>query len=137
MKDLDFTLHSQLKQDCFHICEFCLCLVLLVNDSRFPWLILVPTLDNLTELHQVPAQFRDQLFLEIEAASHTLEQLDHVTKINVAALGNQVPQLHIHVIGRSMSDAAWPSPVWGVGTSVPYDPKGRERMEMFLKSTIC
>ena len=137
MKDPDFTLEKQLKQDCFQICEFSLCLVLLMNDSRFPWLVLVPTLANLTELHQIPAQYREQLFLEIEAASHALQQLHNILKINVAALGNQVPQLHIHVIGRSPSDAAWPGPVWRVGSSVPYETTGKDRMESFLKSAIC
>jgi diadenosine tetraphosphate (Ap4A) HIT family hydrolase len=80
----------------------------------------VPRIAGLRDLHDVPRAERTQLFDEIEAVSTTLQALVRPHKLNVAALGNQVPQLHIHVIARKMDDAAWPAPVWGSGPAVPY-----------------
>ena len=91
-----------------------------MNDARFPWLILVPALADLRELHDVPVSSRTDLFNEIDQSSRALDAVAAPFKINVAALGNQVPQLHIHVIARQQDDAAWPNPVWGSGAAVPY-----------------
>lgn len=125
-----FAVHRQLLQDCSVIGDTELCRVLLMNDARFPWLVLVPRLVNLRDLHEVATTHRNQLFDDIEAASITVKALIDADKINVAALGNQVPQLHVHVIGRLTSDDAWPGPVWGSGEPIPYEPsaqKDRER----------
>ncbi|MEM9620206.1 MAG: HIT domain-containing protein [Pseudomonadota bacterium] len=117
---MSFQLHPQLAADTLWITDLPLCRVLLMNDSRYPWLILVPRLAELRDLHHVPATDQPQLWQEIMQASTILETLTQPHKLNVAALGNQVPQLHIHVIARQQDDAAWPGPVWGVGSAQPY-----------------
>ena len=116
----NFQLHPRLDQDCFHLCDLALSQVLLMNDARYPWCILVPREPNLSDLHDLPNSMRETLFTEIEKVSVALKNLFNAEKINVAALGNQVPQLHIHVIARHSEDAAWPGPVWGVGATEPY-----------------
>lgn len=115
-----FELHHRLAADCFLIGEFTLSCVLLMNDSRFPWCILVPRRDALRDLHDLAEIDRVALFDEIDLVSRVLTKRDRVDKINVAALGNQVAQLHVHVVARRIDDAAWPAPVWGFGTAVPY-----------------
>jgi diadenosine tetraphosphate (Ap4A) HIT family hydrolase len=94
--------------------------LLLMGDRRFPWCILVPRIPELTELHQLDAALRPRLFDEIDAVSRALLARPSITKINVGALGNLVPQLHVHVVGRHAADAAWPGPVWGSGAAEPY-----------------
>lgn len=115
-----FTLHEKLAADTESVADLPLCSCLLMRDARFPWLILVPRLPAMRELHDVPNTHREQLFNEIEQVSAALQNLTRAHKLNVAALGNQVPQLHVHVIARQTDDAAWPGPVWGVGTAEPY-----------------
>ena len=115
-----FVLHPQLANDCLPVVDLNLSIVLLMNDRRFPWLILVPQRPGLRDFHEIVVEDRATLFREIEACSNVLLELPNITKMNVAALGNQVPQLHVHVIGRSTQDVAWPGPVWGVGESQPY-----------------
>ena len=116
----DFSVHSKLLADCILVGDSEVSRVLLMNDKRFPWLILVPRINGLRDFHEVPEEHRTALFNEIDQASRCVEKLIDAEKVNVAALGNQVPQLHVHVIGRLSSDEAWPGPVWGVGTPVPY-----------------
>ncbi|MEZ4280815.1 MAG: HIT domain-containing protein [Myxococcota bacterium] len=115
-----FSLHPRLAADCFDLGSLPLCQVLLMNDERFPWCILVPRIPDLRDLHDVPREHRTALFDEIERVSNALQQRHRADKMNVAALGNVVPQLHVHVIARTTTDAAWPAPIWGVGTAVPY-----------------
>ena len=118
---MGFSLHSKLVSDTINLGSFQLCEVLLMNDCRFPWVILVPRVPDLKDFHQIPAQHREVLFQEIEKTSKTIQSHWEVDKMNVAALGNQVSQLHIHVIGRRKTDDAWPNPVWGQGTPIPYE----------------
>jgi diadenosine tetraphosphate (Ap4A) HIT family hydrolase len=115
-----FELHHRLAADCFDVGALPLCQVLLMNDSRFPWCILVPRRPSLRDFHDVARADRIPLYDEIDAVSRALVQLTAPHKINVASLGNQVPQLHVHVIARRTTDAAWPAPVWGSGAGVPY-----------------
>ncbi|NJN52033.1 MAG: HIT domain-containing protein [Gammaproteobacteria bacterium] len=115
-----FTLHPRLAADCFDLGPLDLCQLLLMNDDRYPWCILVPRLPDLRDLHDVPREVRITLFDEIERVSNALQKISNAQKMNVAALGNVVPQLHIHVIARHTADAAWPGPVWGVGETHPY-----------------
>ena len=115
-----FELHHRLAADCFLIGEFGLSRALLMDDSRFPWCILVPRRDALRDLHDLDATDRVALFDEIDVVSRVLMEVGEADKINVAALGNQVPQLHVHVIARRADDAAWPAPVWGSGTAIRY-----------------
>jgi diadenosine tetraphosphate (Ap4A) HIT family hydrolase len=97
-----------------------LCRVLLMNDRRFPWLILVPERDSVREIHELSPADRAALIEEIALGSGVLERLFHPDKLNVGALGNVVPQLHVHVVARTAGDPAWPGPVWGSGAAVPY-----------------
>ncbi len=115
-----FELHPRLAADGIKLGELPLCTVLLNNDSRFPWCILVPRLTGLRDLHEVPPSQRDALFAEIERVSVALQEIGRADKMNVAALGNMVPQLHVHVIARRTTDAAWPNPVWSAPGATPY-----------------
>ena len=133
----NFTLHPKLAEDCEQVTNLDLCKVLLMNDRRFPWLILVPQRANLRDFHEIAPDDRGALFNEIERCSQLLANLPDITKINVAALGNQVPQLHVHVIGRSIHDAAWPGPVWGVGTTEPYSSEELNGRTMHLKAQLA
>ena len=117
----DFDLHPQLAADTVEVERWACCTVLLMNDATYPWLILVPQRPALRELHDLSAGDLAQATSEIVRASQALEQLFQPVKINVAALGNMVPQLHIHIIARFEDDPAWPKPVWGVTPAVPYD----------------
>lgn len=115
-----FQLHERLKRDTFEVTELKLCLALLMNDSSVPWLILVPKREGVSEIHALPKEDRAQLIEEVSAVSEAIEEIYSPDKINIGALGNIVPQLHIHVIGRSKGDRAWPGPIWGQGEAVPY-----------------
>ncbi|HTO58123.1 MAG TPA: HIT family protein [Pseudomonadales bacterium] len=115
-----FELHPRLAADGIEVGKLALSTLLLNNDSRFPWCILVPRLEGLRDFHEVPAARRSELFSEIERVSIALGAIGRADKMNVAALGNMVPQLHIHVIARRTDDAAWPTPVWNAPGAVPY-----------------
>ncbi len=115
-----FSLHPQLAADTFVVDDWPLCRVLLMNDARFPWLILVPRKNGLRDFDEVAAQDKPALLAEIDRASCALRAETSAEKMNVAALGNMVPQLHMHVVARFSDDAAWPAPIWGVGEAVPY-----------------
>jgi diadenosine tetraphosphate (Ap4A) HIT family hydrolase len=117
-----FVLHPRLEADTAFIADFALSRVLAMNDARYPWLILVPRREHLIELHDLTAADRAMLIEEIARAGNALKTFSKATKINVGALGNLVPQLHIHIVARHPGDAAWPGPVWGQGTPVPYEP---------------
>jgi diadenosine tetraphosphate (Ap4A) HIT family hydrolase len=116
-----FTLHPRLAADTIALGDWPLCRLLLMNDARFPWVILVPARPDLREIHDLPPADRAKLIEEIAQASALIQQAFMADKMNVAALGNQVPQLHIHVIARFASDPAWPNPVWE--STVPKPPK--------------
>jgi diadenosine tetraphosphate (Ap4A) HIT family hydrolase len=132
-----FSLHPQLDADTSVVAELPLCRCLLMHDARYPWLILVPRIDGLKELHEVPPEAREKLFDEIERASRALQKVAHAHKLNVAALGNQVPQLHIHVIARQLDDPAWPGPVWGVGAAEPYTAQDKKELITTLNSELA
>ena len=119
---LEFTLHPRLEGDTTVVADWTLSRVLAMNDARYPWLVLVPRRAELTEMHDLPASDRAVLMEEIARASAALKSLTGAAKINVGALGNLVPQLHIHVVARNPGDFAWPGPVWGQGTAQPYEP---------------
>ena len=118
-----FNLHETLARDTVEIVRWPLCRVLLMNNSRYPWLILVPAQLNLTELHDLDSADQTVLMSEITRASQALAALYAPDKINVGALGNTVPQLHIHVIARFRADDGWPGPVWGTYPAIPYETK--------------
>lgn len=115
-----FALDSRLQQDTLLIGDFPLCRLLLSNDSNYPWFILVPRRSEITEIFELDAQEQLQLWQETTALSGLLKRLFNADKLNVAALGNVVSQLHMHVIVRRRTDAAWPAPVWGKHPAQPY-----------------
>ena len=117
---MPFTLHPTLARDTVEVARLPLCRVLLMRDRRFPWLILVPERESVREIHELTAGDRAVLIEEIALASEALSRLVRPDKLNVGALGNVVPQLHVHVVARFATDPAWPGPVWGSGTAVPY-----------------
>ena len=117
---MSFALDPRLAADTLPIGDLKLSRALLMNDTRYPWLILVPRRPNLSEIVELAAQDRAALMDEIAAASALLRALPHVDKLNVGALGNIVKQLHVHVLGRTVGDPAWPGPVWCVGARQPY-----------------
>ncbi|MDD5271315.1 MAG: HIT domain-containing protein [Methylovulum sp.] len=117
-----FQLHPQLQQDCVVVGHFELCQLLLMNDSQYPWFILVPQVQGLRELYEL-SKGQQQLFMEESAyLAEQLAVLYQADKMNIAAIGNLVPQLHIHHIVRYQTDKAWPAPVWGKFAAIPYGP---------------
>ncbi|HYC16609.1 MAG TPA: HIT domain-containing protein [Pseudolabrys sp.] len=116
-----WSLHPQLTRETVPIGDMPLVRVLLANDANYPWLILVPRLPALVELIDLEENAQVQLIGEVAAAARALKAVTECDKLNIAALGNQVPQLHVHVIARRRTDAAWPKPVWGVKPPLAYD----------------
>ncbi|MBF0438461.1 MAG: HIT family protein [Magnetococcales bacterium] len=116
----DFALHPALARDALFIDKWSVCQLLLMNDSRYPWLILVPERVGLRDLDDLTIEESRGVWDDMALASRLLRTLYQPDKINVAALGNMVPQLHIHVIARFRGDDAWPHPVWGQHPSRPY-----------------
>ncbi|MBB99015.1 MAG: diadenosine tetraphosphate hydrolase [Rhodobacteraceae bacterium] len=126
----DFTLDDRLAGDSLAVLDLDLCTVRLMNDARYPWLLLVPMRADVTELVDLGADDRLRLIEEIAGASKALKAVSGCDKLNVGALGNMVPQLHVHIVARFVGDAAWPGPVWGAGAAEPYpDGAGRELAE--------
>lgn len=122
-----FVLHPTLAADTLELARWPLSRVLLMNDSRYPWLILVPQHPGLRELHHLSPPDQGRLMEEIERVSRALEMAFQPDKINVGALGNLVEQLHIHVVARFRDDDAWPAPVWGKLPRLPYAPEALAR----------
>ena len=120
MSDTSFVLDARLQNDTHHIASLSLCDVLLMNDARFPWLVLVPRRTGMSEICDLPADDQALLWREVTLASRALRSLEPFDKLNLGALGNIVRQLHVHVVGRREGDAAWPGPVWGGGAASPY-----------------
>jgi diadenosine tetraphosphate (Ap4A) HIT family hydrolase len=115
-----FTLHPQLAKDGIELAQFPLCKLLLCNDSAYPWFILVPKIANISEIYQLDWQDQQQLLNESSLLSELLMQVFAGDKMNVAALGNVVEQLHVHHVVRFKSDAQWPKPIWGQQALTPY-----------------
>ncbi|AOT07311.1 HIT domain-containing protein [Pseudoalteromonas luteoviolacea] len=115
-----FELAPELQRDCIELAQWPLSKVLLMNDSQYPWFILVPQVDGAREIIDLTEQQQQQFWLESKQLSELLIGVFSPDKLNVAALGNMVPQLHVHHIARFISDVAWPKPVWGLHPTVPY-----------------
>ena len=116
-------LHPQLADDTAPVIELPLCEVRLMDDANHPWLVLVPRVAEMIEIIDLDPARRLQLTAEIDQASRALKALFKPHKLNIAALGNLVPQLHVHVIARYTDDIAWPRPVWGAANARPYAPE--------------
>ena len=115
-----FSLHPQLAADTIPVGDLALSSVLLMDDARFPWFILVPRRPGASEMTDLSEDDGAVLMSELRIATRVMLELGKPDKVNVGALGNLVPQLHVHVVGRFRSDPAWPGPVWGHGARTPY-----------------
>jgi len=115
-----FELALELKRDCIELADWPLCKVLLLNDSQYPWFILVPRQNDLKEIIDLSEQDQIVFIKESAILSKLIQEVFNPDKLNVAAIGNMVPQLHIHHIARFKSDVAWPAPVWGKFPAKPY-----------------
>ena len=124
---LSFTLDPKIAADSVFVADLPLCQLRLMNDARYPWLLLVPQRAE-TEIFELAPPDRAMLLDEIAQASAALKAVTACHKLNVAAIGNVVRQLHVHVIARFTDDASWPRPVWGVGEAVAYEPAKRDRL---------
>lgn len=129
-----FVLNSTLENDSFPLMETDLCLIRLVNDARYPWVLVVPKIPNASELHDLT----DEEYTEMMATTRTLGGVLKASfgadKINTAAIGNMVPQLHVHIVARLQDDAAWPGPVWGVGDMEPLSDEERAHREEIIRA---
>ncbi|HEX5953701.1 MAG TPA: HIT family protein [Rhodanobacteraceae bacterium] len=129
-----FELDPRLAHDAAFVADWQLCRVLLMDDARFPWLVLVPRRAGLVELDDLDETGNARLMHEIRRAMETLRGVAGYEKTNVGALGNIVRQLHVHVVARREEDAAWPGPVWGHGPAQRYIPEVRDGLIARLRS---
>ena len=121
MDAVTFEIDAQLKQTSYPIISLSVCDLRLVDDQRWPWLLIIPRVPHTVELIDLSPELRSTVWLEIDHVARVMRDQFSPYKLNIAALGNQVRQLHIHSIARFPEDAAWPNPVWGVGDPEPYD----------------
>lgn len=128
----EFSLHPDFVRDTIAVGKLPLCRVQLMNNQLFPWIILIPEVENAKEIIDLPETHRTQLLNEICQVSEVLKKALNPDKLNVAALGNVTPQLHVHVIARFTNDAAWPKPVWG-HESKPYEPEQHIKLTTALR----
>ncbi|WP_114238370.1 HIT domain-containing protein [Dyella sp. C9] len=133
----DFSLDPRLQADTAHVASLGLCELLLMNDTRFPWLVLVPRRTGASEVYDLAAEEQEQLWHEVRHAAQALRDVGPCDKLNLGALGNIVRQLHVHVVVRLEGDAAWPGPVWGSGKATPYAPAGLASMLESLRAALC
>ncbi len=117
----DFKLHPRLAADCIVVGQLPLSRLLLLNDARYHWFVLVPARDGLSEIFELAEQDQQQLWRESARLARYLKEVCSAGKINIGALGNLVPQLHVHHIARFVGDPAWPGPVWGHSPAVAYE----------------
>ncbi|HEY4274042.1 MAG TPA: HIT domain-containing protein [Rhizomicrobium sp.] len=130
----DFALHPRLAGDTVFVVDWPLSRVLLMEDARYPWLVLVPRLAGLVEITDLTAADRAWLMEEVARAGDAVRGLASVAKLNIGALGNLVPQLHVHVVGRHPGDPAWPGPVWGHSPATPYETSARAALVDLVRS---
>jgi diadenosine tetraphosphate (Ap4A) HIT family hydrolase len=128
---MKFTLDPRLASDTFEIADLGLSRALLMNDARYPWVILMPRRQGVVEITDLTSADRATLTEEIAHACAIVRALPDVEKVNVGALGNIVRQLHIHIVGRNAHDFAWPGPVWGAGSARPY--QATERLALLAR----
>lgn len=132
-----FELHPRLAADTLPVGDFPLCRCLLMNDMHYPWLILVPRVDGIREIFELSVKDQQQLMRESSYVSERLARHFNADKINIGALGNMVPQLHLHHIARYQNDAAWPGPVWGKHPAQAYTSDNLQMMQERLKEAFA
>jgi len=133
---LKFVLNEKLAADSREVGDLQLCRVLLMNDARFPWLVLVPRYEGVRELFELPPRERNLLVEEVAHCAKRLLDVTGLAKINIGMLGNVVPQMHVHVVARSSADSAWPGPVWGFGRARAYAPAKRATFLRRIRKAI-
>lgn len=116
-------LNSKIAADTFAVVQSPYTIVRLMNDARWPWLILLPAMSNVSEIHQLTRMERERFFADINTMSDCLQSMTGCTSINVAMLGNVVSDLHCHVVARNINDPNWPNPIWGFESAVGYTEK--------------
>lgn len=131
-----FQLHPQLKQDSIAIGQFNLSELRLINDNQYPWFVLIPKRPNISEIYQLSETDQQLLQQESSLLAKSLAELYKADKMNIAAIGNMVPQLHIHHIVRYKTDIAWPTPVWGRFDAVPYTEQQLEKILKQIKNIL-
>jgi diadenosine tetraphosphate (Ap4A) HIT family hydrolase len=131
MPDSAWSLNAQLKKDTIDIGDLPLSRVLVIKDAHYPWLLLVPRRPEISEIIDLDEVEQAQLMTEISRVSRALKDITKCDKLNIAALGNVVPQLHIHIIARRGSDVAWPRPVWGIAPPLAHD---AEEVQAFISA---
>ena len=131
-----FQLHERLAADTHNLGRSRLCEILLMNDRTWPWIILVPAVPDIREIYQLGKEQQQRLLEESSTLSQGMMEIFGGDKMNVAALGNMVRQLHVHVIARHDGDHAWPGPVWGVGTVEPYDDRAADALIGTLRNHL-
>jgi diadenosine tetraphosphate (Ap4A) HIT family hydrolase len=131
-----WSLHPQLEQDTEAVGDLALSRLLLNNDANYPWLLLVPRRPGVSEIIDLDEADQSQLLIEIARVSRALKDITACHKLNIAAIGNVVAQLHIHIVARRHDDPAWPKPVWGAVPARQYDPAERERFIAALRRKI-
>jgi len=132
----NFTLDERLAADTLPVADLPLCRVLLMNDARYPWAILVPRHASVSEVYELSAVDQQQLWREATDLGEAMMTALGGDKLNIASLGNVVSQLHVHVVIRRRTDATWPAPVWGNGTPKPYDLDEQARIRDLLLAHI-
>jgi diadenosine tetraphosphate (Ap4A) HIT family hydrolase len=131
-----WSLHPQLARDTIAIGDLALSRVLVVNDANWPWLLLVPRRPDASEFIDLDEVERAQLMTEITRVARALKEVTACDKLNVAALGNVVPQLHVHVIARRSGDAGWPKPIWGAAPPLPHDARELDRFVTAIRRKV-
>jgi diadenosine tetraphosphate (Ap4A) HIT family hydrolase len=131
-----WSLHPQLANDTIDIGDLPLCKVLVIKDANYPWLVLVPRRHEAVEIIDLDEVEQAQLMTEITRVARALKEITQCIKLNIAALGNVVPQLHVHVIARRTSDPAWPRPVWGAVPPLAHDADEVQRFISALRRKI-
>ena len=130
MADSGWSLHPQLERDTASLGDLPLSRVMVINDANYPWLLLVPRRPDITEVIDLDEVAQAQLMTEVTRVASALRDVTACHKLNIAALGNAVPQLHVHIIARFRTDPAWPKPVWGVAPPRAYE---REDLHNFVQ----
>lgn len=131
-----FSMTPRLEGDSFPVVDLPLCAIRLMKDANYPWVLMVPKRNDMIEITDLETEDQQQLMREIARVGRALKAVTDCDKLNVAALGNKVPQLHVHVIARFQDDAAWPGPVWGVEPARAYSGDDAEELITRLKQAL-
>lgn len=130
------SIHPTLLADTLTVCETPQAYVRLMNDSRWPWIILIPKMASIEELHDLPHQDRDLFLADVNQVSRVIKTITHCKSVNIAMLGNVVTQLHCHVVARNEEDPNWPKPIWGYEQAIPYNGNEPTQLIEALRKTF-